>query len=307
MFDLIDEFKPMLAGKAPDDLADLTYPLVASPKLDGIRCVTLNGRAMSRKLKAIPNDHVRTWIEANVPDGVDGELLLQDWTAPFREVSSAVMKKSGEPKVVFAAFDLLDFASKDQPFEQRMEALLELRMEVWDQDPRYPVRFEVVRHVLVESVEDLLDMHQEHQLAGYEGTMVRYPQGPYKYGRSTTREGYLLKIKNFADEEAVVVGFEEQMHNTNAAEKDNLGRTKRSSAKAGKVGKGTLGALVLRFKDGTKFPCGTGFTDLDRQRIWDNQSMQLGAVAKIKHQPDPGGRQEGQKPRFPVFLGWRED
>lgn len=300
-------FKPMLSGKAPEDLALLNYPVVASPKLDGIRCVVLNGQAVSRKLKPIPNDFIRAWIETYVPNGVDGELLLQNWTEPFRQVSSAVMKKAGHPVFVFAAFDYIGCGTYQCPFEDRMGTLLTLAEEIRGKDAFYPYRFEVVRHNLVESVESLMEVHTENLAAGFEGTMVRDPQGPYKFGRSTQREGYLLKVKNFADEEAEIVGFEEQMHNTNEAEKDNLGRTKRSSAKAGKVGKGILGAIVCRFADGTEFSCGTGFDDMMRSMIWSSQSEFMGAIVKIKHQPDPGGRQEGQKPRFPVFMGVRLD
>ena len=43
------------------------------------------------------------------------------------------------------------------------------------------------------------------------------PNAPYKQGRSTVREGYLLKVKTFLDDEATVVRFEERMHNGNEA------------------------------------------------------------------------------------------
>ncbi len=39
--------KPMLAGKAPEDLADLNFPVIASPKLDGFRVMIIDGRARS--------------------------------------------------------------------------------------------------------------------------------------------------------------------------------------------------------------------------------------------------------------------
>ena len=82
------------------------------------------------------------------------------------------------------------------------------------------------------------------------------PDGPYKCGRSTVREGYLLKLKRFADGEAVILGCCEQMHNANAAQQDAFGRTKRSSHKDNKIGKATLGA-----KDAPRFPVWLGFRD----------------------------------------------
>lgn len=310
-------FKPLLAETA-EDLSKLRYPLLASPKLDGIRCVKLDGKALSRKLKPIPNDFVRNWVEANLPDGIDGELLLRDYRAPFNEVSSAIMSKDGEPDFVFAAFDLLQgpasglfkqndqdlgFWQRDLGFWQRFASLCD-----WAACMN-PQRLHVVPHhwatdrIMLENVVGL------HLRDGYEGTMVRDPAGRYKFGRSTLREGILLKIKPFVDEEATEVGVVEQMENTNEATKDNLGHTKRSSAKAGKVGKHMLGALQCVTEDGAEFEIGTGFTE--EQRIaWWGSLLGLGLVGrqvKFKHQPPPGGRLAGVSPRFPVFLGWRED
>ena len=113
-------------------------------------------------------------------------------------------------------------------------------------------------------------------------------------------EGYLLKLKRFEDAEAVVIGFEERMHNGNEATVSELGRTKRSSHKANKSGRGDLGALVCRTPEGIEFNIGTGFTDSDRQRIWDSRDQFLGRNAKYKF--FPVGVKEA--PRHPVFLGW---
>lgn len=317
-------FKPLLATTC-EDLSALRYPVLASPKLDGIRCVKLSGKALSRKLKPIPNDYVRSWVEASLPDGIDGELMLRDHRTPFNEVSSAIMSKAGEPDFVFQAFDCLhcvdgvpsDFSAKLVEFDrrlltlsgfaQRFRALDEVAHGVYESR----TRLEVVPHILCRTEHDLRELVEDHLTAGYEGTMVRDPNGIYKFGRSTVKEGILLKIKPFVDEEAVVIGVVEQMHNTNEAEVDNLGHTKRSSAKAGKVGKGVLGALRCRTAtDGVEFEIGTGFTDEQRRDLWDDENFGpggdpvIGRQVKFKSQ---GPRKPGQAPRFPVFLGWRED
>jgi len=297
-------FKPLLSGVV--DFDKLRFPLLASPKLDGIRCVMLDGKAVSRKLKAIPNDHIRELLEspaACLPDFLDGELLLRDTTAPFREVSSAVMKKTGTPDFVYAVFDIITAEGPSLPFAARNAAL---EWVVGDRVQRGHDWLLRVRQVEVADEVELMCLHQEWCSQGYEGTMVRDPKGIYKFGRSTTNQGILLKLKNWEDEEAEVIGIVEQMHNTNEAEKDNLGRTKRSTAKAGKVGKGTMGALKCRMlSDGAEFEVGTGFDDELRQKLWDDGYLTTGAIVKIKHQPDPGGRKDGQAPRFPVFLGFR--
>ena len=132
--------------------------------------------------------------------------------------------------------------------------------------------------------------------------MIRSGDGKYKYGRSTTKEGTLLKLKRFVDAEYKIVGFEERMHNANEATKNALGQTERSSHKENLVGRGDLGALVLETADGLRFNCGTGFTDSSRSEIWGNRDRYLGQFAKIK------SFLIGVKdlPRFPVFLGMRD-
>ncbi len=333
-------FKPLLAGKAPADLRQLNFPLMASPKLDGIRCIKLDGKALSRTLKPIPNDYVRTWIEANLPDGIDGELMLRNMPEPrpttveelpegegtmsaFSQVSSAIMGKKGEPDFVFQAFDLLQPIGGEPlrlaasvPFHMRFAALSKMaenRPVLWEGQER----LRVVSHVFVYDLTELQHVIDCHVREGYEGTMLRRPNGPYKFGRSTDREQILLKVKSFADEEATVIGVEEEMENTNTATTDALGRTERSTRKEGMRGKGRLGALRCRFEDGAEFTVGSGFTDAQRVQLWEaareHEDLMAspcglnGSLAKIKHQPPPGGRKPGEAPRFPVFLGFRED
>lgn len=296
-------YKPMLSGKAPEDLSALRYPLLASPKLDGIRCVIRDGRALSRKLKPIPNDYIRAKLEATLPEGMDGELLLRDWTAPFKEVSSAVMSKAGEPDFTYGAFDLLPAEGPAVPFARRYSALEWVVGERTRHGADWLLR---VRHFEIEDANELQHFLQDCLEHGFEGVMVRDMQGPYKFGRSTVREGYLLKVKNFDDEEAEVIGWEPLRKNENELETDELGHAKRSTAKDGLVELPLLGALHCRFDDGAEFSVGTGFTEADRIAYYEMaQGSGPWPRAKIKHQPDPGGRQPGQAPRFPVFLGFR--
>lgn len=288
-------YKPMLATKAPDDLTKVKYPVLVSPKLDGIRCIIKDGKAVSRKLKLIPNRHIQETLQAlDLPEGLDGELVLYDWTAPFNEVTSAVMKRSGMPDFVFAVFDL-EVAGLG--FQERLNETNQFLTTQSTTVQRVP-------HWEAHDAGDVRELLTQYLAEGFEGVMLRDPQGPYKYGRSTVKEGYLLKVKNFEDEEATVLGMIEQMQNNNPLERDNLGNAKRSTAKEGKAGKGILGALVCQFKDGAVFQCGTGFTHAQRRQIWEMEVE--GLTAKIKHQPDPGGRPEGGAPRFPVFLGFRD-
>jgi len=306
-------FKPMLAGKAPADLADLRFPVIASPKLDGIRCITWQGQALSRSLKSIPNQHVQECL-AELPAGLDGELMV---TGDFNAVQSAIMSRGGEPEFQFCVFDMVVLANKDLgadlPFKDRLACLEENCREF----PHPHVQ--VVPHQLVHSIEELIALDAKHIEAGSEGTMIRDPEGPYKCGRSTTKQGWLLKLKLFWDEEAEIIGLEEQMHNANEATTDELGHTKRSTHKENKVPMGTLGKFLCRFDDGTEFKCGggPGVTAALRQKLWDERSHPkgtcfpscIGKRATIRYQAVPGRteRPEGEKPRIPQFHGFRHE
>jgi DNA ligase-1 len=150
--------------------------------------------------------------------------------------------------------------------------------------------------------EDLLTYESKCISEGYEGVMLRTPDGPYKCGRSTAKEAYLLKLKRFEDSEATIVGYEERMHNNNELDFDAFGYAKRSSHKANLVPANTLGALKVKdIKSGKEFNIGTGFDDAMRKMIWDGQDSYLGKIVVYKHQPSGSD----ELPRFPVFKGFR--
>lgn len=284
--------KPMLAGKC-EQPESLNFPLLATPKLDGIRCLKINGRALTRSFKPVSNRFIREWIEANLPDGIDGELIVKGTT--FSETAGHVGRESGEPDFTFAVFD---YVSKelDIPYAYRMRELSSMD------------DFGHVEKVLPEEIRSLDDLmvYEERCVGeGYEGVMIRTPHSPYKCGRSTEREGYLLKIKRFEDAEAVILDTYEGMSNLNPAEKDNFGRTKRSLSQAGLVGRGELGGFVVRHVEtGVEFRVGYNHVvgGIARVALWEQREALIGRLVKFRHQPS--GAKEA--PRFPKFIGFRE-
>lgn len=285
--------KPML-GVAVKDVNDLTFPLIATPKLDGIRALMVDGNLVSRKFKPIPNHHIRTTLESMLPNGIDGEIIAGN---AFQDVSSAVMSHGGEPEFGYWAFDYVEELSR--PYDERLIDL-ETMISVVSHDIVKAVQVEFVA-----SVDELRNYEARVLAEGYEGVMLRHPRSPYKCGRSTLRQAFLLKLKQFKDSEALVLAVEELMHNENTLEADELGYAKRSSAKDGKVPAGTLGKFLVRdIHTGVEFAIGTGrgLTFELRQHIWDNQSTYVGKVVKYRYQP------HGVKdaPRFPVWIGFRD-
>ena len=284
--------KPMLAATV-GALQGLTYPLLASPKLDGIRALVLPGVGLvSRTLKPIPNHYVRQTFSNPYLANLDGELILgQHDEAVFRRTTSAVMSQDDQPAVTFHVFDVY---SKTLPYIERLSYL---------EGRSWPAGVKIVPHTRINKISELLEYEANALEDGFEGVMLRSLDGMYKEGRSTVNQGWLLKLKRFEDAEAIITGYEERMMNGNFPTTDALGHTKRSSHQANLSGRGDLGALVVRgingpYKD-VNFRIGTGFDDATRAALW--ATPRVGEVVKYKYFP------QGSKdaPRFPVFLGFR--
>ncbi len=295
-------FRPMLAS--PADLDKLEYPLYLSPKLDGIRASNVDGRLLSRTLKEIPSRHVYNMFNFAKFKFLDGELIVGPPTSLtcYRDTVSGVMADDKEPDFKWYVFDY--WADPTVPFSSRM-VLLQTKLA----ELNHP-HIVQVEHTVIHNREELDAYEASHVLAGYEGVMVNSATGFYKFGRATPKGGELLKVKRFVDSEAVVIGIEEEMFNGNKAETNELGRTKRSSAQAGKVGKGTMGALIVRdVKTGVEFNIGTGFTAQDRIDWWglwawrETRASGTPPPPVIKYKSFPVGVKD--KPRHPVYLGLR--
>jgi DNA ligase-1 len=292
--------KPMLAGNV--DFKKLKFPVMASAKLDGIRALIIDGQVFSRKLLLIPNGHVQDLFGHSELNGLDGELIVGPAYAEdaYRKTMSGVMSKYGEPEVTYHVFD--DFSlPQNLGYAPRYNAL---------QDRLRKTRFAhlgenitVVPHLYLENMDQLLETEAAALAKGYEGIMLRSLAGPYKQGRSTANEGWLLKVKRFADSEAEIVGYEELLHNANEATIGELGQTKRSSHKANKQLTGKLGALQVRdLTTGETFSVGTGFDDAQRWQYWQDREALLGKLITYKY--FPSGNLAA--PRFPTFKGFRD-
>jgi DNA ligase-1 len=273
--------RPMLAARAKS-LSDFRYPLLATPKIDGIRCLKVNGQALTRAFKLVPNNHIRALVET-LPDGVDGELVTED----FNSTQSAVMSFDGRPEFKYMVFDFYS----TEPYVNRVHNIPEAEFVT----PVVPT--------LITSEQELLEFEAKCIAEGYEGIIARTALSPYKFGRSSLREGYMVKLKRYQDSEAVIVDLEEANENQNPIVRDIFGRAKRPGGSEGKVPKGTLGALIVRdiyshilFNIGT----GKGLTANLRQEIWNNPDNYIGQIIKYTYQGVV------DKPRFPSFIGFRD-
>ncbi len=273
----------MLAAKVDLDL--LRFPVFISKKLDGIRAVKRAGKLYSRKAKLIPNEFIQKWA-LQLPEGYDGELLLADPTAPYRQVTSAVMSRDGEPDFRFHVFDIALPSHEFIPYSYRLNELL---VDVTEKKIN---RLELVSQEIVTSIGFVNRRVEDFITQGFEGAMLRSTTGRYVRGRTTALSQELLKLKAFEDEEARVTAIQEEYD---------------SNATFDTKGKNRLGAIMCVFEDSTSFRCGSGFTAEERDLFWKSPEHIIGQRVTIKHQPAPGGRQPGERPRFPVFKGIRYD
>lgn len=285
------DFHPLLSATI-EDTSKLAYPAIVSPKLDGIRCLIIDGVAVSRNLKPIRNKHVQALFGRSAYNGLDGELIVGDPCSKtcYRDTNSGVMSEDGEPDVRFHVFDRFNY---QESFSRRFASLPH------DGDFERIVR---VPHRIVSDETQLLEIENEYLEMGYEGLMVRSPNGSYKQGRSTLRDGILGKLKRMASDEAEIIGVIELERNMNEATINALGHMERSSHQENKVKAGTMGALAVRcVSTGAEFKIGTGFTPEDRDWFWANRETVLRQLVTYNHFPI--GRKD--LPRFPSYKGLR--
>ena len=287
-------FKPLLA--APADLFTCPFPAGVTPKLDGLRVVIIDGQPKTRSLKRVKNKNILETLRG-IPHMFDGEIIAN--TNTFQDSTTAVMKVDAETPWTYYVFDLVLPDQPNAPYTTRINKLREIF-----ETENLPPQVKLLEPTYVYEREHLESIIQSHLEEGYEGTIVREPGSPYKCGRSTLREGYLLKIKTFVDSEARIIGAEELMSNQNEATINALGLTERSSHMENKVAAIMLGALVVEdLTDSSKvFKVGSGFTHVQRVEIWNNLELYLGKILKYKHFP------QGVKdlPRHPIYLGIRD-
>jgi len=295
--EMTKQFKPLLAYTIEDtSKIDYTTALL-SVKLDGIRVIILDSVVYSRSMKPIRSKAVQELFGKPEYNNFDGEILYGDWNAPnvFNLTTQTVMATELKPefskdKLTLAIFD--DVSDTGSIYVDRLASAIRRaenlpQCKVLEQSPVY-------------NEEELLKLEQCFLDQGYEGIMVRSSVSKYRQGRSTQKEGIIGKLKRFSDDEAVVIGFEEKMTNTNEKTTNELGYSERSMSKEGMVGAGTLGALICEC-NGIRFTMGSGFDDASRDEVWNNKEQYLGQLAKFKFFAI--GMKESY--RFPIFLGWR--
>ena len=288
--------KPMLGVTA--DKSKIRFPAMVSLKLDGIRCICKGGELFSRSLKPIGNIQLREKFKdmmnySKEHDVIfDGELFSPNLT--FQEITSMVNSSDKEVSedLRFNCFDFIKSGDFAMPFRERIILLMETNVE----------NVVIVEQTLINSLESIDKMFERALQEGYEGLIVRCPNGGYKFGRSTVNQGWMLKLKPFLTFDTKVLGFVERMENTNVSQTNELGRSFKRNTKDNKEATGICSALVTEY-EGVEMRVTLTGDEAFRKEIWDNQSKYLGKMFEFK------GMLIGAKdvPRHPNFVRWRVD
>jgi DNA ligase-1 len=300
--------QPMLAAKfdlaiLEDQLKKLSYPLLGSPKFDGIRvlCHPTLG-PVTRKFIPLPNVDAREYLAHPLFKGFDGEIIVG---LPYMNVdtgdvfarSRQVMARGGKFDFRLYVFD--DFTHPTLDYWTRMRAL-SIRIGQLDDS-----RIVYVQQKVLNNWQEVLAFEEESLDTGYEGIMLRHGGQPYKFGRSTLRQQHLIKMKRLLETEATIIGYEQKFHNANELVKDNLGYAKRSAHKENQVPLEMLGSWLCRAVGFTEtFKVGVGWDHTTASEWWQKGAENyIGKTFNFEYQACG----TIDRPRHPIFRHWRED
>ena len=292
-------FKPMLAPgedpmSFPDYFRKLQYPLLCSPKYDGIRCIIKRGLAMSRSFKMLPSYQVQD--EFKKFEHFDGELIEGNATDfdVYNRTQSHVMSEDKPGNLTYFVFDYTHPEYIDKPFYERLE-FLETMLGT-------DGKVRMVPHEYIDNYDQLIEYERGCLEQGFEGIMMRNPVGHYKLGRGTFREGLIYKLKRFKDAEGELIDILPMMENHNTLETDELGYAKRSSSKAGLVEGNLAGKFQVIFNNDILDVAPGSFDHAEREDMLANKSKYIGKQLKFRY----FNHGIKDKPRFPRAIGLRD-
>lgn len=302
------------------DEAKQRFPVIAMPKVDGVRGVNKHGKLTGRSLKPHANRYTTEFYSLPEYHGFDGELAAEHECHPdlCRITTGALNTIVGEPFTLWWMFDYVTEHTTSLPYIERLQHLAQAVNALDSQRAGSAGHLRLVPWVLCENMEQLLKHELEWLDLGYEGVILRDPNAKHKDGRCTLREGAYLRIKRFIEEDAEVIAMTEGEANTNAAQVNELGNTFRSTHASGMVPNGLIGNLTCRVVKnvtdpqtgvvllfaGQEITVSPGKMKHDLRKLYfDKPELLLGKTIKFKFFP----KGQKDKPRFPTFVTIRAE
>lgn len=226
------------------------------------------------------------------PDGtvLDGEItILENKGIPSKEAYKQAMKitradgeKHGLKMLVFDAMSLEEWKKQECTHDYIERRLLLSGLFKYGPKKTGLTFFELLPELYRGSdTSKVLELLDEAIANQEEGVMINICDAPYEFGRTWN----LMKCKKMNTLDLEVIGYEE-----------GSGRLK-----------GTLGALLVRYKNGNTVKVGSGFTDELRQVIWSNPKDMIGKIIECQFFEETTNADGGISLRFPVFKDFRTD
>jgi DNA ligase-1 len=293
------QIKPHLCVDA--DIDKLRFPIMSLEKIDGCRLLHITGSATGRSLKPYANKFITNKFSDSKYAWFDGEITFGEITSESlcRDTTSVINTIKGEPEVIWNVFDYLHPDCINDSYIVRYTKLV----DYVESNLKHDTSISVVPFKMVNSKEEVLSCYFKLLEFGFEGQILRDPEGSTKFGRATVKEGSYLRMKPQSDKEAICINLVEAMENQNEAKVNELGHTERSSHKENKVGKGMVGMLQCKdCETGLFIDIGAGcMTHEERIFYWNNPEKIVGEPIKYKSM-DVGVK---DKPRFARFISIR--
>lgn len=289
----IKTFNVMLANKFWEHENKIeNSPFIVTQKLDGNRCIVFNYtdhvQAFTRQGQVYEGLYDIEHEMKFMPKGFvyDGELIAEnqeglDSKDLYRKTTSIARKDGFKRGVIFHVFDMLPIEDFEKGLSEYLckdrKTLLHKSCEAlglhWIAE--VPMLYYGTDK---DKVISLLNWMTDRKL---EGVMVNIADAPY----SCKRTSDILKVKKMQSADLAITGFEE-----------GEGRLK-----------GTLGRMNVNYK-GQKVGVGSGFSDSDRQWIWDNKNNLVGKIAEVQYfEESENAKTNEVSLRFPVFKCFRTE
>lgn len=253
-----------------------------SPKLDGYRCLAIidegEVKLYSRNGKEYLNfPTIVESLKQCFPTGkyvFDGEIMSDD----FQAMQKTAFANKSNKSVGDVYYSIFGYVPYNEWTSGKFKMLTRERFEMLDQFSKsFDSNLKKTPQHYVEAVSEVYLLQSQYEKAGYEGAMVM-PNIPYYKSRKT---GGLLKFKTMLSQDCVITGMYE-------------GKSKYE---------GMMGGVIVRQENGLECECGSGWTDEDRDVMWNNQELYVGNIIEVKYQELT---KDGIM-RFPVFVRWRND
>lgn len=284
----LEEFSIQLGSKFDMDKPPKGI-MYATEKLDGIRAFTLieNGKVIikTRQGKIISGlkDVEEGILKATKGfDNIflDGELLSID--SAYEDVYKDTIKKVNNKNEVKTGvcYNVFDIGLLEEFNNKQGEMLYERRRELLD--GLYTNEFVKVVPLLYkgDDLNKIIVLLDEYRDKGAEGLMINLGNSYYEFKRTKN----LLKLKVMQSCDLKIIGFEEGENRL----------------------EGTLGKIICNYK-GYELGVGSGFTDADREEIWNNKEKYLGRIVEINYFEETHNENGELSLRFPVFKCIREE